>query len=103
VRRLAVLFPGTTFTLLAHYGNSGAIHFHIQNGDAGYDGNRQVQLHGPLALLLLTLFDICSDGFGRAFYRLSSDRQTGQKLQLFSASIEGSFMADRSHHPAYPR
>src|SRR5260370_28160824 len=45
VRRLAVLFPRTTFTLLAHYGNSGAIHFHIQNGNAGYEGNRYLQLH----------------------------------------------------------
>src|ERR1700728_869485 len=47
-------------------------------------------------------FDICSDGLGRALYRFGSDRETGQQLELFSASIEGSFMADRGHHPAYP-
>src|SRR5229473_4570306 len=31
---LAVLFAGTTFTLLAHHRNAGAIHLHIQNGNA---------------------------------------------------------------------
>lgn len=65
-------------------------------------GIGKLQLHGSLVLLLLTPFDICSNGFRRALYRFSSDRQTGQKLQLFPASIEGSFMAHRRHHPAHP-
>jgi len=64
-------------------------------------GIGKCSLHGLLVLRLLTPFDICSDGFRRALNRFGSDRQTGQKLQLLSASIEGSFMAHCRHHPAH--
>jgi hypothetical protein len=77
VRRLTVLFAGPAFTLLAHYGNAGAIHLHVQNGNAWSHRDRQLQLQGSLELVLLANFDIFSDGFGRTLYRLGCDRQAG--------------------------
>jgi hypothetical protein len=53
--------------------------------------------------LLLTPFDIFSDGFGRALDRFGGDRQTGQELHLLSPPIEGSFMTHGGQHTAYPR
>src|ERR1700685_4503242 len=44
VGRLALLCADPAFTLLAHYGNAGAIHLHIQNGNAWPNRDRQLQL-----------------------------------------------------------
>jgi hypothetical protein len=52
---------------------------------------------------LLTPFDILADRFGGALDRLAGDGQAGEELQLFAPLIEGSFVADRRHHPAHAR
>src|SRR4029077_14298079 len=82
VRRLTVLFAGPACTLLTHDGNAGAIHLRVQNGNAWSHRDRQLQLQGSLELVLLANFDIFSDGFGCALYRLGCERQAGQELTL---------------------
>jgi hypothetical protein len=67
VGRLAILFAGPA-------GNAGAIHLHVQIGNARPDRNRQLELHGSLELLLLAQFDIFSDRFGCALDCLGGDR-----------------------------
>ena len=81
---LAVLFAGTAFDFLFHYGNTRAIHLHIQNWNAWPQ------------LELLTNFDFLSDGFGGALHVFGGRRQTCQQLHLPAALIEQNLMTDYS-------
>src|SRR6202041_407522 len=49
---LAVLFASTAFSFLFHYGNTRAIHLHIQNGNAWPQRDGQLQLECSLQLAL---------------------------------------------------
>src|SRR5271169_215202 len=101
VRRLAVLFAGAACTLLAHHGDAGAIHLHIQNGNAWSYRDRQLQLQGPPELTLLTNFDIFSDSLGRTFHGFGGKRQPRQQFHLLAAVLEGALMPDRRQHASH--
>jgi hypothetical protein len=100
---LAVLFAGTAFGFLFHYGNTRAIHLHIQIGNAWPQRDGQRELECSLQLALLTNFDVLSDGFGGALHGFGGYRQTCQQLLLLAALLERSLMTDSSHHLSYAR
>jgi hypothetical protein len=51
---------------------------HIQDRNRFAHHHRQIQLHGPLDLLLLAGGDILSDGFGRPLHGLRGHLQIGE-------------------------
>jgi hypothetical protein len=56
------------YRLFFHYRYSRPIHLHIQDWNRFAHHHRQIQLHGPLYLLLLACCDILSYGFRRPLH-----------------------------------
>jgi hypothetical protein len=100
VGRLAVDFARPARGLRLHNRHTGPIHLHIQDGNRLSHDHRQIQLHGPVDLLLLPRGDIGADGLGVPLYRFGRDLQSGQQLHLFAPAVEGRVAADHGLHPA---
>jgi hypothetical protein len=64
--------------LFLHHGYSRPVHLHIQNRNCFAHHHRQIQLHGPLDLLLLAGGDILPDGFRRPLHGLGGHLQVGE-------------------------
>ncbi len=97
LRRMATVFvtPDTlisttlpAFGFSAYHGHTGAIHFDIQNRNAGPGHDGQIELEGPLDLNLLVLCDVLTNRFGVSFHGFSRDRQAGQQFHLGTAPVE---------------
>ncbi|MBV9745154.1 MAG: hypothetical protein JO099_15440 [Acidobacteriia bacterium] len=56
----------------------------VENGNGFAQDDRQIQLHGAVDLLLLSLRDIRTDRFGPAFHRFGGDIQAGKPFHLLS-------------------
>ena len=76
--RLAVGLAFPAHGLFLHHRHSGPVHLHIQDRNGLADDDRQIQLHGPLDLLLLTRDDTISDGFCGALHGFGSNLQIGE-------------------------
>jgi hypothetical protein len=64
--------------LFLHYWHSGPIHLHIQDRRRFAHLHRQIQLHGPLNLLLVTRGDMLSYGFRRPLHAFGGHLQVRQ-------------------------
>ena len=98
MRRLTFHLALPAHCLFLHHGYTRSIHLHIQDGDRFAHHHRQIQLHGPLDLLLLALRNVGSDHFRCTLHCLGGHLQAGQGLHLLAAVIERCI---RSHHPQH--
>jgi hypothetical protein len=103
VGRLPLVLAWPAHRLLLHHRYSGPIHLHIQDRDRFAQHHRQIQLHGPLDLLLLVHSDILSDGFRRPLHGFGGDLQIGQQFHLLAPVVEGPLLAHHCLHAPHTR
>jgi hypothetical protein len=65
--------------------------------------HRQIQLHGPLDLLLLARGDMLSYGFRRPLHGFRGHLQIGQQFHLLAPLVEGRPLAHGRLHAAHSR
>ena len=86
---------------LFHHRHAGAIHWHIPNRYQFSDHHGEIQLHGPLDLLLLARGDILSHRLRGSLHGLGSHFQIRQQFPLLASLIEGSVLTDHRLHAAH--
>ena len=100
--RLAFRLALPAHRLFLHHRHSRPIHLHIQDRNGFAHDDRQIQLHGPLDLLLLACGDILSDGFRRPLHGFGGHLQIGEQFHLLASVIEGRLLAHHRLHAAHP-
>jgi hypothetical protein len=98
---LTVGFAFPPHGLFLHHRHASPVHLHIQDRNGIADDDRQVQLYGPLDLLLLALCSIFAYRFRRALHRLGGELQASQEFHLLASMIERNLLTHQRQHAAH--
>ena len=94
-------FTASSFPL--HHRHAGSVHLNVQKGNRFAHEDGQIELHGAIDLLLITVRNVCADGFCHALDGFGGDLQARQQLHLLAALIERRILAHQSLHAPHAR